>query len=269
MTRFSLTAEGMERVLLRLANATTARIPRTAPAPERLRSARIVSHRGEHDNRRRLENSLAAFDAAAAAGVWGIELDVRWTRDLIPVVFHDPNTARLFDVDMAIGRTTLATLKNRFPLIPTLPEVIERYGGRMHLMIEIKPEPYPDPAAQRRRMQAALRGLAPAAQFHLMALNPGLFDLFPFLPARTFIPIGRLRMDRVGRMAAARGWAGVAGHFLATSSGSVKRHHRYGRCVGTGFVDSKHCLFREAGRGIDWIFTNRAARMQSIRDRAS
>ena len=107
-----------------------------------------------------------------------------------------------------------------------------------------------------------------SAQFHLMALDPGMFDLFPFLPARTFIPIGRLRMDRIGRMAAARGWGGVAGHYLTTGSGSVRRHHREGRCVGTGFIDSRRCLFREAARGIDWLFTNRAARMQSIRDGA-
>ncbi len=268
MHRFSLTGEGLEREFQRLANAVMARLPRPAPAPDRLRSCRIVSHRGEHDNRGCIENTLAAFDAAAAAGVWGIELDVRWTRDLIPVVFHDPNTARLFEADMAIGQMTLAHLKSRFPLIPTLREVVERYGGRMHLMVEIKPEPYPNVAVQQRRMRAALRGMTPATQFHLMGLDPRMFDLFTFLPARAFIPIGRLRMDRVDRMAAARGWGGVAGHYLTTSSGSVKGHHHDGRCVGTGFVDSRRCLFRETARGIDWLFSNRAARMQSIRDRA-
>ena len=40
------------------------------------------------------ENSLAAFEAARAAGV-GVELDVRLTADGVPVVFHDAGLERM------------------------------------------------------------------------------------------------------------------------------------------------------------------------------
>ena len=260
--------EGVERIFHRLVNEVYRRWPRPTPPPHLLRSCRIISHRGEHDNRSRFENTLAAFDAAVDAGVWGIELDLRWTRDRVPVVFHDPDTRRLFNEDARIGHMALATIKERFPLIPTLSEVIDRYGGRLHLMMEIKNEPYPAPALQSRRMQKQLRVLSPGKDFHLMGLHPDRFGYFAFLPARAFVPIARIRIDRFSRMAASNGWGGIAGHYLLATNGLLTRHHRLGQGIGTGFADSRRCLFREVARGVDWVFSNRAAEMQAICDSA-
>jgi glycerophosphoryl diester phosphodiesterase len=256
--------ERVERLFHHLANGVCRRWPRSAPPAHLLSACRIISHRGEHDNLSRFENTLAAFDAAVNAAVWGIELDLRWTRDLVPVVFHDPDTRRLFNDDARIGRMTLATLKQKFPLIPTLAEVIDRYASRVHLMIEIKTELYPAPAMQSRRMQKLLGVLSPGTHFHLMGLHPGLFGYFDFLPANAFVPISRIRMDRFSRMAAAAGWGGIAGHYLLATNKLIARHHRLGQRVGTGFADSRRCLFREVTRGVDWIFSNRAAEMQAI-----
>ena len=90
---------------------------------------------------------------------------------------------------------------------------------------------------------------------------------FDFLPARTFVPIARIRIDRFSRMAAAHEWGGLAGHYLTATHAIVARHHRLGQCIGTGFADSRRCLYREAARGVDWIFSNRAVEMQSICNR--
>lgn len=256
--------EKVERVFHRLVEMVCRRWPRPTPRPHLLRSCRIISHRGEHDNHSRFENTLPAFDAAVDAGVWGIELDVRWTRDLIPVVFHDPGSQRLFKEDAMISHLALDTLKKRFPLIPTLTEVIDRYGGRRHLMIEIKAEPYPEPTLQSRRMQKQLKRLTPGKDFHLMGLHHNMFAYFGFLPATAFVPIARFRIDRCSRMAAAHGWDGLAGHCLLATHGLISHHHGLGQGVGTGFADSRRCLFREVARGVDWIFSNRAARLQAI-----
>lgn len=256
--------EAVEAVFHRLVGRACRRWPRPAPPRHLLRSCRMVSHRGEHDNRRRFENTLAAFDAAADAGVWGIELDVRWTRDLVPVVFHDPDTRRLFNTATVIGQTLLDHLRKNFPLIPTLAEVVDRYGGRRHLMMELKAEPYPALSIQVRRMKQLLQHLDPGTDFHLMGLHPDMFGYFTFLPATTFLPIARIRIDSISRMAAANGWSGIAGHYLPMTNGWLTRHHGMAQGVGTGFVDSRRCLFREVGRGVDWIFSNRAGEMQAI-----
>ena len=66
----------IQRVFMRLADAISARRSFPVPDGRRLKSARIVSHRGSHDNRRISENTLAAFDRAVQAGVWGVEMDM-------------------------------------------------------------------------------------------------------------------------------------------------------------------------------------------------
>jgi glycerophosphoryl diester phosphodiesterase len=253
-----------EAIFHRLVNAVFRRWPRSAPPPHLLKRCRIISHRGENDNRRLYENTLPAFAAAADAGVWGLEMDVRWTRDFMPVVSHDTDTRRLYGEDAVIRQMTLETLKREFPLIPTLAEVIARYGGRVHLMLEIKSEPYPKPSLQARRMASQLRRLIPAVDFHLMALRPEMFAYFDFLPPAAMVPIAQLRIDRFSRLAIRHRWGGVAGHYLLAAGHLLNRHHRLGQAVGTGFADSRRCLYREVNRGVDWIFSNRAAEMQAV-----
>lgn len=256
--------DGIEAIFHRLVNRACRRWPRPTPSTHLIDACRLISHRGEHDNRGRLENTLAAFEAADAAGVWGIEMDLRWTRDLIPVVIHDPDTRRLFGECAQIGRMPLDTLKKRFPLIPTLDEVIERYGGRLHLMLEIKAEPYPRPSAQSRRLRGIFSHLTPGEDFHFMGLHPGMFEYLETFPAAVFVPIARIRADRASRMAARHRWGGLAGHFLPMTNGLLSRHHGLGQGIGTGFADSRRCLYREVARGVDWIFSNRAADMQAV-----
>jgi hypothetical protein len=113
-------------------------------------------------------------------------------------------------------------------------------------------------------MKRLLDRLDPVADFHLMGLHPDMFGCFAFLPAAAFLPIARIRIDRLSRMAAERGWGGIAGHYLPITRGWLNRHHGLGQGIGTGFVDSPRCLFREVGRGVDWIFSNRAAQMQGV-----
>ncbi|RLA05214.1 MAG: glycerophosphodiester phosphodiesterase, partial [Gammaproteobacteria bacterium] len=69
----------IETLLQRLADILYAGIPRSRPSLRSLQNCKIVSHRGEHDNNSVMENTIAAFDRVVERGVWGIELDVRWT----------------------------------------------------------------------------------------------------------------------------------------------------------------------------------------------
>ena len=53
----------------------------------------IVAHRGA--GREAPENTRAAFDAALAHGVAGLEFDVQLSRDGVPVIYHDRTLARI------------------------------------------------------------------------------------------------------------------------------------------------------------------------------
>src|SRR5210317_342559 len=102
-------------------------LPRPRPGISALADCKIVSHRGEHDNIDIMENTLAAFDQVYRAGIWGIELDIRWSKDLHPVVIHDGDAQRVFNSALKISDYSLAEIQSRIPQIPSLNEVVERY----------------------------------------------------------------------------------------------------------------------------------------------
>lgn len=235
--------------------------PRRQPADDALARTRIISHRGERDNRRVLENTFAAFDPLIDTGIWAIEFDLRWTRDLEPVVCHDANLKRVFGQPLHLADTPFATLRARCPTVPHLDEFVQRYAGRTRLMLELKAESYPDPDKQQARLMQALAGLRPAADFHILALQPELFEHVSDLPTASWLPVARLNAAQMSAFALERACAGVAGPFMAFGRQRTALHHQQGQAVGVGFPATRNLMHRELARGIDWLFTNHALRL--------
>lgn len=242
------------------------RIPRRCPPPPILRRCNLVTHRGDFDNRRVFENTMAAFARALDQGVWGLEFDVRWTRDLRPVVIHDADTQRVFGGDQVIAKTCYTDLKISCPLIPALEEVVHRFGRRAHLMVELKREPFPAPEYQNRYLADLLSELTPQTDYHLISLTPEVLDRFDRLPARAKMPIARVHVDRMVTRMRQKHYGGLLGHYLLLTDRVVRRCRGLNRPVGTGFVNSKNCLFRELQRGVRWVFSDRAVEMQAAID---
>ncbi len=76
------------------------------------------------------ENTLGAFAAAIAAGCEGIELDIRLSKDGVPVVVHDRNLSRLSDgkvtadiCDMTAAEITAVEIPYAGHLLPHNPPV--------------------------------------------------------------------------------------------------------------------------------------------------
>ncbi|MGB5747330.1 MAG: glycerophosphodiester phosphodiesterase family protein [Desulfobacterales bacterium] len=255
---------GIEKALIRCIDFIFMLLPRPAPGPDKLKACKIVSHRGEHDNISVYENTFAAFDSTLEQGIWGIEFDVRWTRDFQPVVAHDPDLKRVFGIETSIAEVEFDELRALCPQVPLLSEVVTKYGRKMHFMIELKEESYPDPARQNAIFQELFSSLQPGKDYHLMTLAPEMFDLITFAPASSFIPIAMLDMAKFSRLALEKNYRGVAGHYLLLTSAILKKHHKKGQQVGTGYPASKNCLFREVNRGVEWIFSNNAGDLMAI-----
>lgn len=254
----------IEPLFLRMMDGIFARLPQPLPSREFVKTVTIFSHRGEHDNLNIMENSLAAFERAYTAGVGGIEFDVRWTNDLIPVVFHDSDLKRIFNVPKKIADLSLKTLQREFPVIPSLDEVIAGFGKRLHLMIELKKEHFPDPKKQAECLFKTLKPLNAERDFHLISFTPNLFKIFKGFSDNTYLPIARSRAKSMSMQSIETSFGGLTGHYLFITKPMIDCHHRLFRKVGTGFIDSRNCLFREINRGVDWIFSNRAGRLQKI-----
>ncbi len=102
----------------------------------------IFAHRGA--SKRAPENTLKAFNQGIKEGANGIELDIRITSDKEIVVIHDETIDRTSNSSGKVNALTLQELlKYDFgegEKIPTLKQVLKKFGNRCWLNIEIKEE---------------------------------------------------------------------------------------------------------------------------------
>ncbi len=104
-----------------------------------------IAHRGLWRRGGAPENSLAAFDAACAAG-YGDELDVRLSSDGEAMVFHDSELKRMTGAAGRVADHTAADLAElrlagTDEPIPTLAQVLACVAGRSLTLIELKTDP--------------------------------------------------------------------------------------------------------------------------------
>ncbi len=114
---------------------------------------KIFAHRGSSGTHP--ENTLAAFRAAAALPIDGVEIDVHLTKDGEVVVIHDEKINRTTNGKGYVKDMTLEELQQYDAgswfseewggeRVPTLDEVLEIYEDTSHrLNIEIKSDIFP------------------------------------------------------------------------------------------------------------------------------
>jgi glycerophosphoryl diester phosphodiesterase len=94
----------------------------------------VIAHRGASSIE--LENTLAAFRAAAGQGADGVELDVHATIDGEIVVHHDPSVLGL-PIAQARWRDLAAVPLANGETIPTLAEALDVLG-KLKVFVEVK-----------------------------------------------------------------------------------------------------------------------------------
>lgn len=243
-----------------LVNQIMAIMPRPKPPQPLLDEACVIAHRGAHDRSQGIiENTDAAFARALACGCWGIELDVRATADGVLVVHHDPNLLRLWQRPDVISQLPFQTLRALVPAIPTLAEVVDRYGKRMHLFIEIKVSLHGD------YLYDHLKALTPMDDYHLISLNETLLTPLKRFPRAALMLVPEHHnVSQFCRISLKKHYGGVLGHYLLLTNKKIKPLVVAGQQVGVGFIDSQNSLYRELNRGIRWVFTNQAQRIRRV-----
>jgi glycerophosphoryl diester phosphodiesterase len=136
----------------------------------------IIAHRGVSELLP--ENTHLAFEAALRAPVAGIELDLQLSSDGVPVVYHHRTLSRAGLRGKRVHLLDFATLRELdvagwlatqlgHQSMPALDEVLDRYGRRTRLFLEVKARKGIDTG--RRHRQLALRVVEAVAE-------RGLFD---------------------------------------------------------------------------------------------
>ena len=150
------------------------------------------AHRGLHDDTK-AENSLSAFAAAKEHG-FGMEFDLRLSKDGVLVACHDASLKRVAGidkrvVDMTVEELAGVRLGSTDDYVPTFREVLELIDGAVPLLIELKQAP--DESGVAERFIKEIEGYK--GEFIVESFNPGV--LRTVSKARPDILIGILSYD--------------------------------------------------------------------------
>ena len=256
--------ETLERSAIAISDNIYSILPACQPTQKMLSSAKIIAHRGEFDNKNTFENTLAAFDRCIKNEfVYGIEFDIRWTKDLTPVVFHDIDAQRVFNSKIKISDLSLEELKIKLPLIPTLEEVVSKYGGKIHFMIELKnDESFNERSPQEmetqfKKISKLLEGLTAKKDYHIMTFHTELFKYLKTTPSDCFLPIVQWSLSSAFNDIVAKNYGGVTSHYLLFTKYYRKLFNEKKIPVGIGYVDSINNFKIQCHNEITWMFTNK------------
>ncbi len=239
----------------------------------------VIGHRGA--SHEAPENTLAAFQAAVAAGADGVELDVHLTADGIPVVIHN---ARVDDTTDGVGLVNDLSLAEIRRLdagsylgapgafsgerIPTLEEVLVTHGQQLLINIELKGQIRPQAAAQLETVVAELvRRLGLQQRVWISSFKP--YSLYQMRHAAPEIRCGLLYSP----LSLGSAWLAPLTPFEALHPHTrlvwpwfVRLAHRLGKWVVVWTVDDVDRARELARAGVDAIITNdpRALRAQRL-----
>ncbi|MFK7824707.1 MAG: glycerophosphodiester phosphodiesterase [Oligoflexales bacterium] len=100
----------------------------------------IIAHRGVTENAP--ENSWSAFEQAVKIGCDRIELDIRLTKDDIPIVMHDHTLNRTCSKNGIVSNLNYNEIKSIYlkngENIPLFSEVLEHFAPKIELNVELK-----------------------------------------------------------------------------------------------------------------------------------
>ncbi|MFD5418192.1 glycerophosphodiester phosphodiesterase [Streptomyces sp. NPDC127069] len=218
-----------------------------------------VGHRG--DPYRVRENTLASIGSAFTRGADAVEVDVRLTRDGVPVLLHDETLERLWGHDVRLDAVTAPQLKELAGGgIPTLREALMAAGaGR--LMLDL---PGATPEAVRtvvdlvRECGARDRTYYCAGPNTMLAVRAADPDAEIALTWTTLSPPRRVLIDAVSPR-----WLNY--RFGLVSRELTDALHRDGLLVSAWTADTKRSMRALLRAGVDAVTTNRLDALAAVR----
>jgi glycerophosphoryl diester phosphodiesterase len=200
----------------------------------------VLAHRGLHDDAR--ENSLAAFEAAVAAGVDGIETDVRLSRDGVPVLFHDPRVGRRKVADLTRDELSRAAGYR----VASLGEALHRFD----VLWDVEIKSFDAVAAT----VATLRRYARTRRFFVTSFRKDV--VARALAALPGVDVGRI-VERAPVGVRRAPGALVVWRFPVATRRRVRAAHARGQRVFVYGMKTKKQHARCVAAGVDGIITDR------------
>ena len=209
----------------------------------------LLGHRGARATLQVPENTIASFDLSLKHGCDGFEFDVRQSSDGQAVICHDPKSRR-----RTISRTTRVELSE----LPTLQEVLQRYGNRAFLDIELKV------AGLEEQTLAALRDSSARGGYVISSFLPEVVAKLNALDPRA--PLGII----CGNHKQLSRWRELPVRYLIVEKQLLQKKlveaaHEAAREIFVWTVNRRSSILRFASFGVDGIISDDTALLASTR----
>ncbi|MFD0151935.1 glycerophosphodiester phosphodiesterase [Streptomyces sp. NPDC055721] len=216
-----------------------------------MRPVTVVGHRG--DPYRVRENTLPSIASAIERGADAVEVDVRLTKDGVPVLLHDDTLKRLWGHDRPLSRLSYEQLRElTYDGVPTLREALITAGAH-RLMLDL-PGGNEDSV---RKIVGTVRECGAGERVYYCAGAVAMLQVRAADPAAeialtwtSLAPPRRMLLDAVRPK-----WLNY--RFGLVSRELTERVHRDGLLVSAWTADTTRTMRKLIFDGVDSITTNR------------
>ncbi|ELP69599.1 glycerophosphodiester phosphodiesterase [Streptomyces turgidiscabies] len=225
-----------------------------------MQNVTAVAHRG--DPYRARENTIDSLRSALDRGADAVEIDVRLTRDGVPVLLHDATLKRLWERDRPLAALSAAEVRGLTEGgVPTLAETLAVTEGS-RVMIDLPGSP--DVRAVRRVVDV-VRECAAGERVYYCADAPAMLAVRAADPsAEIALTWKTLAPPRPALLAAIRPrWLNY--RFTLVDRQLTARVHRGGHLLSVWTPDTRRSMRRLLDAGVDSITTNRIDALCALR----
>ncbi|MEU7420932.1 glycerophosphodiester phosphodiesterase [Streptomyces antibioticus] len=225
-----------------------------------MQTVTAVAHRG--DPYRFRENTIDSLRSALDRGADAVEIDVRLTRDGVPVLLHDATLKRLWELDRPLTSLSAAEVQGLTAgRVPTLAEALAATEGA-RVMIDLPGTREPRTA---RRVVDAVREAGAADRVYYCA------DATAMLAVRAADPSAEIALTwtslappRPVLLAAVQPrWLNY--RFSLVDRNLAARVHDGGHLLSVWTPDTRRSMRRLVELGVDSITTNRIDTLTAVR----
>ena len=225
-----------------------------------MRTVTAVAHRG--DPYRVRENTVDSLRSALRLGADAVEIDVRLTRDNVPVLLHDGTLKRLWEHDRPVRSLSLDEVRGLTAGgVPTLVDALAA-AGDARLMIDLPGGP--DRRAVRRIVDVVRECGAEERVYYCAGAETMLAVRAADHAAEIALTWTTLAPPRPALLAAVRPrWINY--RFALVDRELTARVHRDGYLLSVWTPDTRRSMRRLLDMGVDSITTNRIDALCALR----
>jgi glycerophosphoryl diester phosphodiesterase len=228
------------------------------------RSVTAVAHRG--DPYRVRENTIDSLRSALGLGADAVEIDVRLTRDGVPVLLHDETLKRLWEQDRPLLALSAAEVRGLTDgRVPTLAEALTATDGS-RVMLDLPGAPG---LRAVRRVVDVVRECGAQDRVYYCAGAAAMLAVRAADPAAEIaLTWTTLAPPRPALLDAVRPrWLNY--RFGLVDGNLADRVHRDGYLLSVWTPDTRRSMRRLLGIGVDSITTNRIDTLNALRGTAT